>query len=148
MALNDLKLSAAYTHTIGLGAYNNSTNTFAYYLVSDSYAAIDVTAATLNISDLTVVATAGAYTSGTTIAGTTWAKSGASSTLDSDNFSIAANASNPTTAKCLVIVNVTGGNDVYSVSDMTTDGTTAPSLVNGANFTVSASGISTNTTNA
>ncbi len=142
MAVGTAKKATAYEYNKGLGAYNNNTNTFAYSLVSDTYASIDQDAVTLNMSSVTVIASAGAYVSGTAIANTSWAQSGSRVFLDGDDFSITADASNPATARCLVIYNDTSAaDDIYCIVDLTSDGSTAATLTAGMNYTINANGV-------
>lgn len=142
MARGDSKRASAYEYNKGLGAYNNSTDVFKWSFVTDNYSAIDVDAATLNMSSVTVVASAGNYVAGTTIANTTWTQTTDTSTLDGDDFSFAADGSNPTTVRCLVIYNDTSAaDDIVKVVDITTDGTTQVDTTQGFTYTVNASGI-------
>lgn len=142
MARGDGKKASAYEYNKGLGAYNHNSDTIAWAIVTDTYASIDANAATLNMSNLTVVASAGAYTSGTSIANKTWTQSGARSVLDGDDISIAANASNPITGRCMAFYNDTSAtDDVIGVTDLTTDGTTAVDLTSGLTVTLAATGL-------
>lgn len=148
MALGDTKRAAAYELQKGNGRYNNSTDTFNYVLVSNTFASINANAASLDLSDLTQVASGGSYTGPTALASVTWTQASNIITLDADNITLAANASNPTTATCLVVYNDTSAaDDVVQVWDLTADGTTAPSLVNGLNFNFNASGLGQVTVN-
>jgi len=142
MARGDSKRASAYEYNKGLGSYNNSTDVFSWSFVSDTYASIDVNAASLSMSDVTLVASGGNYTAGTTLANTTWAQSGDTSTLDADDFSFAADGANPTTVRCLVIYNNTSASDdILKVVDITTDGTTQVDTTQGFTYTVNASGV-------
>ena len=142
MARGDSKRASAYEYNKGLGAYNNSTDVFKWALVTDTYASIDANAATLNMSGVTKVASAGNYVADTTLANTSWAQSGATSTLDGDDFSFAADGANPTTARCLVIYNDTSAaDDIVKVVDLTTDGSTPVDTTQGLTYTVNASGL-------
>ena len=147
MARGDSKASAAYNQNAYNGAYNHSTDTIAWSLVSNTYASIDVNAASLALADLTIIASAGNYVAGTAWAGKTWAKSGATSTLDGDNITVAADAANPVTACCIAFYNDTSAtDDVICVVDITTDGTTPVDLTNG--FTDTIAGLIQVTANA
>lgn len=150
MARGDAKTSASYLLNSLNGNYDLASDTVAWSLVSNPYASIDVNAAgTLSMATLTVVASAGAYTAGTALGSKTFSRSGAVITLDGADITIAPNAANPTTATCLVFYNDTSAtDDVICVVDLTDDGTTAPSLVNGLTDTLSASGLLSVTANA
>lgn len=149
MAIGTSKRASAYEYNKGLGAYNNSTDVFKWSFVTDTYASIDANAAALNMSDVTVVASAGNYTASTTIASTTWVQTTDTSALDGADFSFAANGSNPVTAKCLVIYNDTSAaDDIVTIVDLTTDGTTAADTTLGFTYTVNASGICETQVNA
>lgn len=142
MARGDSKRASAYEHNKGLGAYNNATDSFRWSFVTDTFASIDANAASLNISDVTLVGAGGNYTPGTLIANTSWVQSGDTSTLDGDDFSFAADALNPTTVKCLVIFNDTSASDdILKIVDITTDGTTDVDTTQGFTYTVNADGI-------
>jgi hypothetical protein len=142
MARGDSKRASAYEYNKGLGAYNNSTDVFKWSLVTNTYASITENAATLNLSNVTVIASAGNYVAGTTIANTTWTQLTDTSTLDGDDFSFAADGANPITVKCLVIYNDTSAaDDIVKVVDITTDGTTDVDTTQGFTYTVNASGI-------
>ena len=142
MAQGDSKKASAYEYNKGLGAYNNSTDVFKWSFVTDTYASIDANATALAIANVTVVSTAGNYTAGTTVASTTWTQSTDTTKLDGADFSFAANASNPITAKCLVIYNDTSTTDhIVTVVDLTTDGTTAVDTTQGFTYTINAGGI-------
>ena len=142
MARGDSKRASAYEYNKGLGAYNNSTDVFSWSLVTDTYASIDVNAASLNMSDLTLVTSSGNYVAGTTLANTTWTQTTDTSTLDGDDFSFAADGANPTTGRCLVIYNNTSASDdIVKVVDITTDGTTQVDTTQGFTYTVNVDGI-------
>ena len=142
MAVGTSKRASAYIRGMGLGTYNNSTDVFKWCLVTNTYASIDANAATLNMSSVTKVASAGNYVQDTTIANTSWAQSTNTNTLDGDDFSFAADGSNPTTARCLVIYNDTSASDdILKIVDLTSDGSTPADTTLGFNYTVSASGL-------
>jgi hypothetical protein len=149
MARGDSKKVSEYDFKSGAGAYSNSTDTFAYLLVTNTYASIDANTA-LNAASFTGATVGGNYAGKTALAGVTWTRAANVSTLDFDNISITANAGNPTDAKCLVILNDTSAaDDAFKIVDLTTDGTTAVDLTAGDfTYTVNASGSATVTTNA
>lgn len=149
MARGDAKKASAYDKNKGDGDYNNGTDVFKWSLITDTFASVDANAATLNMSSVTEVASSGAYTAGTTIANTVWSQSGDTSTLDGDDFSVAANASNPTTGRCIAIYNDTSAaDDIVAIVDITTDGSTAVDITPGLTYTVAATGIATTQVNA
>ena len=149
MARGDSKKVSEYDFKSGEGAYNNSSDTFAYLLVTNTYASIDANTA-LNAASFTGATVGGNYAGKTALTGVTWTRAANVSTLDFINgISITANGSNPTDAKCLVILNDTSAaDDAFKIVDLTTDGTTAVDLTAGDfTYTVNASGSATVTTN-
>lgn len=144
MALSDSKKTSEYDLDKGEGKYNNSTDVFKWVFITEVYGTIDEEAANVGISQYTKVPSAGNYVQDTTIANTTWNKSGSISTLDGDSFNFAADGSNPTTGKTVAIYNDTSTNkDVAVFVDLAAGDTTL-----GFNYTVNANGIATTTTNA
>lgn len=80
---------------------------------------------------------------GKTLSSVTWSESAGTVTFDVDNVTVAVNASNPTTAKVCIIYNDTDTNKrAIGFMDLTTDGTSAVDLTNGATIAFS-SGIAT-----
>jgi hypothetical protein len=150
MALSDSKRTSEYDLQSGLGAYNNNTNVFKFVIITESFTAIDANAVAIGIANYTKVPSAGAYVQDTTLANSAWSRSAAVTKLDYDDFSFAANASNPVTGKTIAVYNDTSTNkDVYKYIDMTADGgTTAADTTLGLNFTVNAGGAGTVTTNS
>jgi len=148
MALNSTKKMSEYDHQAGLGKYNNNTDVFKWVMVTDVYSTIDANAV-VTLASLTKVTSAGAYVQDETLANSAWSRAAAVSKLDYDDVTYAANASNPITGKTWVCYNSTNGNDIFSVTDMTTDnGTTAADTTLGFNMTVNAAGAGTVTTNS
>ena len=148
MALSDSKKTSEYDYQAGLGTYNNSTDVFKWVIITDSYTGIDATATAIGIANYTKVTSSGLYVQDTTLASSTWTKSGAVTTLDYADFSFAADGANPTTGKTIAVYNDTSTNkDVYKFIDITADGGTTPANTTlGLNFTVNASGSGTITT--
>lgn len=141
MPQGDAKSFAEYDYKAGNGDYNNSTDTFSWILVTDTFASIDANQANPNLASFTAATVGGNYAGKTALTGVTWTRTGDTSTLDFDAVTFAANASNPTDARCLVIVNDTSASDdAFRVTDLTTDGTTAVNLTQGFTFTPNASG--------
>lgn len=148
MAQGDSKLVAEYDYQSGLGTYNNSTDTFAWLLVTNTYASLDANTV-LNAASVTGATVGGNYAGKTALSSVTWARSSAVTTLDAANVTFAANASNPTDACCMVIMNDTATNDpLLKIIDLTTDGSTPVDLTQGFTITFNASGLYTVTANA
>lgn len=149
MAQGTAKKFSEYDFKSGEGDYKNSTDTFSWVLITDTYASIDADAVNAKLADFTAATVGGNYAGKTALTGVTWTRSGAVSTLDYDDITFAANASNPIDAKCLLIINDTSASDdALRVTDLTTDGTTAVDLTQGFTLTVNAIGAVTVTTNA
>ena len=149
MAQGTAKKFSEYDFKSGKGDYNNSTDTFSWLLITDTYTSIDEDATNAKLADFTAATVGGNYAGKTALTNVTWTRSGAVSTLDYDDITFAANASNPIDAKCLLIINDTSAaDDALRVTDLTTDGTTAVDLTQGFTLTVNASGAITVTTNA
>jgi hypothetical protein len=150
MARGDSKvISVNVGRNVLEGDYNLTTNTLNYVLVTDTFASIDANAASLGLSNLTQVTAGGSYTGPTALSNVTVTQSNAVTTIDYDDITLASNASNPNTARCLVIYNDSAaGDDVFKVTDLTTDGSTAVDLTQGLTFNINASGSITYTANA
>ena len=148
MARGDSKNMAEYDFRSGQGQHNNSTDTFRYVFVTETFAATDANGSAASLSDFTQVPSSGNYTANTDLANVSWVRAANVSTLDYDDFSIAADANNPTTATCMIIYNSTSANDtVLKIIDLTTDGTTAVDMTQGYTHQVNAAGTATLTTN-
>ena len=146
MAQGDSKLAQEYPLQAGKGVYNNTSDTFRIAFVSETYAAIDATAAPFNLSLVTPVSGGNFPATPTALTGVTWTRTGAESKLDyNDLAAITKNASNPTTIRCSVIYNDTSpSDDIYKVVDLTTDGTTPIDVVtNDFDYAVAAAGAMT-----
>lgn len=143
MARGDSKRFSEYDLESGNGTYNNSTDVFKWVIVTESYTATDANMLAPQLSSFTQVASAGLYVANSTIANTTWTRSGAVSTLDGDDFSYGAGGANPITGKSILIYNDTSLNkDAVGIVDLTTDGgTTAADTTQGLTYTVNAAGI-------
>jgi hypothetical protein len=151
MALSDSKKTSQYDLEKGDAKYTNSTDVFKWVFITEGYLAIDEDALDVGITNYTKVVSAGLYVQDTTIANTTWTKSGAISTLSGDSFSYGADGANPTTGKTVAIYNDTSTNkDVVCFIDMTNDGGvgTGADTTLGFNYNVNAAGIATTTTNS
>lgn len=148
MAQGTSKKFSEYDLKSGNGEYNNSTNTFSFLLITNSFASINADAANPVIGDFTPATIGGNYTGKTALTGTTWTRSGSVSKLVYDPITFAADAANPVDALCLLMINDTSAtDDALRVTDLTTDGTTPVNLTQGFTMTVSAAGAVTVTTN-
>ena len=148
MARGDSKNFVQYDRRSYLGEHNNSTDTFRRVFVTETFAATDANGAAASLSDFTQVASSGNYIANADLNNVTWLTSGNVSTLNYDDFSIAADAANPTTATCMIIYNSTSANNtVLKIIDLTTDGTTAVDMTQGYTHQVNAAGSATVTTN-
>jgi hypothetical protein len=143
MARGDSKRFSEYDLESGNGTYNNSSDVFKWVIVTESYSATDADVLSPQLSSFTQEPSAGLYVANETITNTTWTRTDAVSTLDGDDFSFAANASNPVGGKCILIYNDTSPNkDALEIVDLTTDGgTTAADTTQGLTYTVAATGI-------
>lgn len=148
MAKGDAKTPVAFYRNALTGAYDLSSDVTSWSIVTNTYASVDANAASLNMSDLTVVATAGAYTSATTLANPTLSQSTNTVKFTGDNYSIAADPANPVTGRCIAYYdNTSATDDVLCLVDLTTDGTTAVDLTTGLNVTINANGLLLGTIN-
>ena len=145
MAQGTLTVSDDLGQQLGVEGHNMASDTFACILVSNTVAAM---AAFDDFADLTECANGGDYTTGgVTLAGVSYTEAGGVSTFDSTtNPSWTKAAGSPTDIRCAVVYNTShaGTADIVCYIDMTTDGSTAVSMVTG-NISVSwhASGICT-----
>ena len=134
MARGDLKTFDYYPYNAGLKLYNNSTDSFKYAIVTDTYASVLKTAVDPVLADFTDVGTGGNYTAGgNALAGVAWTigvVAAGVTGLDFTDVSLSKAAGNPTTGKTLLILNSTATSRCYHAIDLTTDGTTAVDLVN------------------
>lgn len=135
MARGDGKLASAYTFNLGTKKYDAAADGYAYYFVTDAFAAINANAPSLALADFTLVASSGNYTQGTALSGVTYTQTTDKSELKASNFSFLADAANPTTARCMIIVNTTSPlSDVVSIVDLTTNGTTQADMTQGFEY--------------
>ena len=123
MARGDLKTFDYYPYNAGLKLYNNSTDSFKYAIVTDTYASVLKTTVDPVLTSFTEVGAGGNYSAGGVVsAGVT--------ALAFTNVSMLKAAGNPTTGKTVLIINSTATNRGYHAIDLTSDGTTAVDLVN------------------
>ena len=149
MAQGDSKVFSEYDKKAFEGAYNNATDTFSYVLITDDYSSIDANAAAPNLASFTQATIGGNYAGKTALTGTTWTRTGNVSSSTYDQITFAADAGNPTDAKCLLMINDTSAtDDAWRVVDLTLDGTTAVDLTQGLTVSANAAGATTITSNA
>lgn len=148
MARGDSKNMSEYDFRSGRGEHNNAADTFRYVFVTEQFSAVDANTTAASLSDFTQVASSGNYTANSDLVNPSWARAGNVSTLGFDDFSIAADQANPTTALSMIIYNSTSANDtVRKIIDLTTDGSTAVDMTQGYTHQFNASGSATVTTN-
>ena len=142
MAIGDSKIHSQYDLKAYEGDYDNSNDVFKYVIITEGFSSIDEDATAIGIANFTKVASSGNYVQDTTLANTSWTRTGGVSTLTFDSFSFAADGANPTTGKTIAIYNDTSANkDVLKLVDMTVDGgTTAADTTLGLTYTVNGSG--------
>ena len=142
MARGDSKVIAANVNNKTIGS-----DTLAYLLITNTFASINANS-TLVIAGVTGATVGGNYAGKTTIASVTSAQTANVTAIDYADISFAANASNPTDALCLVVMNDTlTGDPVLKITDLTTNGTTAVDLTQGFTFNINAGGSYTYTAN-
>jgi hypothetical protein len=148
MAVGDSKRTSRFDELMGLGTFNMQTDTFKYVFITEGYSAIDENASSIGIANYTKVTSSGNYVQDTTLANSSWSRSGNVTKFDFDGFSFGADGANPTTAKTVAIYNDTSaGKEVYKFVDMTIDnGTTPADTTLGLTYNVAASGAGTITT--
>ena len=140
MAQGDVTKFEELSLQIADGTFDMDNDSFSLKLITTLPTAAQTTP---NLSDFTEVTAGGGYTTGGIALTTTWTESGGTATFDSStNPSWTAAASSPTNIIAGLIVN--GSDNAVAFVDLTTDGSTPISLVDG-NITVTwnASGIFT-----
>lgn len=147
MAQGDAKLFRDFALKSNQGDYADS-DTYSLAFLSDQYSTIDIDATNPVLASFTVVS-GGNIPAATNLTGYAITRSGTTITFDAtDPATFSKNASNPITAKSLLVYNNTSASDdAYQVFDLTSDGSTALDLVNNdLVFSFGASGITTATT--
>ena len=140
MAQGDTTKFEEFALQVGDGTFDMDNDVFSLKLITTIPTASQ---ATPNLSDFTEVTAGGGYTVNGVALTTTWTEVGGTSTFDSStNPAWTAAAGSPTNIMAGLIVNA--ANNAIAFVDLTTDGLTAISLVDG-NITVTwnASGILT-----
>ena len=114
MAQGDLKTFDYYPFNAGKSTYNNVTDAFKYAFVTDAYSTVDKATVEPDLSSFTEVGAGGNYTAGgNALPGNAWTIAAGVTKLDFTDISLTKQASSPTTAKTLLIINSTSGNDCY-----------------------------------
>jgi len=131
MAQGDLKTFDYYPFNAGKKLYNNVTDTFKYAFVTDAFSAVDKAEVEPDLSSFTEVGAGGNYSSGgNALPGNAWTIAAGITKLDFTDISLTKQASSPTTAKTLLIINSTAGNDCYHAIQLGVSDGDAVDLVN------------------
>lgn len=143
MAQGSLKTFDYVAFNAGKGLYNHSTNTFKYALITDAYSTVSKATVEPALSSFTEAPAGGNYTAGgNALLGNAWTIAAGVSKLDFTDISLLKQAGSPTTAKTLLIINSTVGNDCYAAIQLGVNDGDAVDLVNNdLTVTLSASGI-------
>ena len=131
MAQGQLKVFAYYPYQAGLGAYNNSTDTFKLALLTDAIGDIDENQVSPTLASFNEASGGGQYSAGgNALPGASWNFNAGVTNQDFTDFSMNKGQGNPTGVKTALIINSTAGNHAINVIDLTTDGTTAIDVQN------------------
>ena len=131
MEQGDLKTFDYYPFNAGKKLYNNSTDSFKYAFITDAYSTVSKAEVEPDLSSFTEVGAGGNYSSGgNALPGNAWTISGGITKLDFTDISLTKQASSPTTAKTLLIINSTAGNDCYHAIQLGAADGDAVDLVN------------------
>ena len=136
MAQGDLKTFDYYPFNAGKGTYNNVTDTFKYAFVTNAYSTVSKATVEPDLSSFTEVGAGG-----NALPGNAWTIAAGVTKLDFTDISLTKQASSPTTAKTLLIINSTAGNDCYHAIQLgVLDGDTIDLVNNDLTVTFSANG--------
>ena len=114
MAQGDLKTFDYYPFNAGKGLYNNVTDSFKYAFITDAFSTVSKATVDPALASFTEVGAGGNYTlGGNALTGNAWTIAAGVTKLDFTDISLTKLASSPTTAKTLLIINSTAGNDCY-----------------------------------
>ena len=123
-----------YPFNAGKKLYDNVNDSFKYALITDAFSTVSKAAVDPDLADFTEAAAGGNYTSGgNALPGNAWTIGvvGAGITaLDFTNISLLKNASNPITAKTLLINNSTATDKCYHKIQLGVNDGDAVDLVN------------------
>jgi len=131
MAQGDLKTFDYYPFNAGKKLYDNINDTFKYAFVTDAFSTVSKAEVEPDLSSFTEVSAGGNYSAGgNALAGNAWTIAAGITKLDFTDISLTKQASSPTTAKTLLIINSTAGNDCYHAIQLGAADGDAVDLVN------------------
>ena len=134
MAQGDLKTFDYYPFNAGKKLYDNINDTFKYAFITDAFSTVSKAEVEPDLSSFTEVGAGGNYTAGgNALPGNTWTigvVSAGVTAMDFTDISLTKQASSPTTAKTLLIINSTAGNDCYHAIQLGAADGDAVDLVN------------------
>ncbi len=114
MAQGDLKTFDYYPFNAGKKLYDNVNDVFKYAFVTDAFSTVDKATVDPALASFTEVGAGGNYSAGgNALPGNAWTIAAGITKLDFTDISLTKLASSPTTAKTLLIINSTVGNDCY-----------------------------------
>ncbi len=114
MAQGDLKTFDYYPFNAGKKLYDNVNDVFKYAFITDAYSTVSKATVEPDLSSFTEVGAGGNYTAGgNALPGNAWTIAAGVTKLDFTDISLTKLAGSPTTAKTLLIINSTAGNDCY-----------------------------------
>jgi hypothetical protein len=114
MAQGDLKTFDYYPFNAGKKLYDNVNDTFKYAFITDAYSTVSKATVEPDLSSFTEVGAGGNYTAGgNALPGNAWTIAAGVTKLDFTDISLTKQASSPTTAKTMLLINSTAGNDCY-----------------------------------
>ncbi len=131
MAQGDLKTFDYYPFKAGKKLYDNVNDTFKYAFITDAYSTVDKATVDPALSSFTEVAAGGNYTAGgNALPGNAWTIATGVTKLDFTDISLTKLAGSPTTAKTMLLINSTAGNDCYHAIQLGVNDGDAIDLVN------------------
>ncbi len=131
MAQGDLKTFDYYPFNAGKKLYDNINDTFKYAFITDAFSTVSKAEVEPDLSSFTEVSAGGNYSAGgNALAGNAWTIAAGITKLDFTDISLTKQASSPTTAKTLLIINSTAGNDCYHAIQLGAADGDAVDLVN------------------
>ena len=142
MVQGSLKTFQYYPFKAGKKLYDNVNDVFKYAFVTDAYSTVNVATVDPALASFTEVAAGGNYTAGgNALPGNAWTIAAGVSKLDFTDISLTKQASSPTTAKTLLIINSTATNDCYHAIQLgATDGDAIDLVNNDLTVTFDAAG--------
>lgn len=131
MAQGDLKTFDYYPFNAGKKLYDNVNDVFKYAFVTDAFSTVDKATVEPALASFTEVGAGGNYTAGgNALPGNAWTIAAGITKLDFTDISLTKQASSPTTAKTLLIINSTVGSDCYHAIQLGAADGDAVDLVN------------------